>query len=87
MTPSQRSQRARIGGWTRAALAPTPQSITAGARSARWERYRDRVRAAIPDLTDEAEIDRRAELLRRADMQRMSMKAAEARSMKTHPPT
>jgi very-short-patch-repair endonuclease len=76
---SERSQRARLGGLTRAALAPTRQSITEGARAGRWERYRDKVREAMPDLTEEVEIDRRAELLRKADMQRMSMKAAAAR--------
>jgi hypothetical protein len=73
------SQRARIGGLTRAALAPSRQSITEGARAGRWERYRVKVREAMPELTDETEIDRRAELLRKADMQRMSMKAAASR--------
>jgi hypothetical protein len=69
--------RGRIGGYTRAALAPTRESITEAARAARWQKYLDRVPA---EITDPAERQRRAELLRRADMQRLSLKAAQART-------
>ena len=71
--------RGRIGGLTRAARATTPQSITAAARDARWQRYLDQVPEFVTDPGDRA---RRAELLRRADMVRMSMKAAKARRLK-----
>ncbi len=76
------AQAGRIGGLTRAATAPSPQAITRAARDSRWQQYVARVREAVPDLQDEAEITRRAELLRRADMVSMSMKAAKARRLK-----
>jgi hypothetical protein len=69
--------RGRIGGLTRAALAPSRQGITEAARQARWQKYVDQVPAVI---TDPAERQRRAELLRQADMTRISLKASEARS-------
>jgi hypothetical protein len=83
--------RGRIGGLTRAATAPTPQSITQAARDATTQKFRDQVRAILPELgaaadggdaAASADIDRRAELLRRADMVRLSAKATEARQLK-----
>ena len=71
--------RGRIGGYTRAALAPDRDSITRAARDARWQRYLDQV---PPEITDPAERTRRAELLRRADMTRLSLKAAKARRLR-----
>lgn len=79
LTPQQRG---RIGGLRRAALAPTRQAITQAARDSRWQRYVDQVKAALPDLADEAEVMRRAEVLQRADMIRMSARAADARRRK-----
>jgi hypothetical protein len=76
---SDAQARGAIGGLTRAALAPDRTEITRAARAARWQKYTDQVRAALPDLTDEAEITRRAELLRSADMRRLSLKASTAR--------
>ena len=79
-TPMQ--ARGRLGGLTRAATAATPQEITRAARDATWQKYLDQVRAVLPEITDEKELARRAELLRRADMTRLSMKAARARKLK-----
>lgn len=76
LTPQQRG---RIGGLTRAATADSTRDITAAANSANAKRYLDAVPASI---TDEAERERRAALLRRADMIRLSAKAAEARKRK-----
>lgn len=72
--------RGRIGGYVRAATAPTRQSITQAARDARFEKYKAQVRQTRPEITDEAEIIRRAELLRKADMQALSLRAAVART-------
>jgi hypothetical protein len=75
-------QRGRIGGLRRAALAPDLKAITKAARDGRWARYVERVKAALPELTDEAEITRRAEMLRRADMAALSLRAARARRLR-----
>lgn len=80
--PSSAQARGRIGGLTRAATAPTRQDITAAANSARWQKYVDQIHAVLPELTDPAEIRRRAELLMRADMARLSQKAAAARRLR-----
>lgn len=72
------AQRGRIGGLTTAANARTPQAITQAARYARFQKYVDQV----VYWTDEADRIRRAELLRRADMVRMSLKAAKARKLR-----
>lgn len=74
--------RGRMGGLTTAALAPSPQHITRAANDANERRYIERVRAARPEITDEAELKRRAALLRKADMIRLSQKAARARKLK-----
>jgi hypothetical protein len=79
MSPAARG---RIGGLTRAALAPDRKTVTQAARDGRWQRYVDKVRAALPELEDEAEITCRAEALRRADMIRMSARAVQARQIK-----
>ena len=81
MTAS-RSAAGRVGGYTRAATAPTPQAITQHARDGRWARYLDQAREAAPGVTDEADIIRRAQLLRRADMCRLSQLAADARKQR-----
>jgi hypothetical protein len=71
--------RASIGGTVRAALATDRDALTRAARDARWQKYVDQVLAVLPELTDEAEINRRAELLRTADMKRLALKSAKAR--------
>jgi hypothetical protein len=79
MTPGERRLRALAAAhakWGR--LGPEERRAqTASARRARYDRY---LRRADPDgVLDEAERERRADHLRRADMARMSMKAAQAR--------
>jgi hypothetical protein len=76
MTTSHR-QRGAIGGLTRAATAATRQEITQAARDAQWQRFLDQVPAGI---TDPAERQRRAELLRKAHMKRLALKASAART-------
>ena len=74
--PTSRSSaqaKSSIGGLTAAALAPDRKDIGKEARSARWQRYLDKVLEALPHLADDPEeLNRRAELLRRADMTRSS---------------
>jgi len=73
------SEDARRMTLTRAALAADPQAGTGAARAAQWQGFIDRVRQALPDLTDEADIERRAKLLQRAYMAQLSARAARAR--------
>jgi len=75
-------QRGSIGRKRTAALAPTREGTTQAARDARWQKYIDQVREARPEITNEAEISRRAQLLRQADMSSMSLKATKARRLK-----
>src|SRR5580704_1146576 len=72
----------RIGGLTRAATAPTPQAMTQAATDASWELFRQRVRDVMPEITDPADIDRRAKLLERAEMARRSAKGQRVRRLK-----
>jgi hypothetical protein len=51
-------------------------------RAGKLTKLRARVLEADPALTDEVEIARRIECLRRADMTRLSMLAAKARQLK-----
>ena len=76
-SPAQ--QRGSIGGLIRAATAADSRDITAAARDARFRQYLDQVPG---QFTDPADRMRRAELLRRADMTRMSLKATKARKLK-----
>lgn len=78
--PTSAQMRGSIGGLVRAALAPSRPEITRQARAALWQKYIDQVREARPELTDEADIIRRAEMLRNADMKRLALKASAARS-------
>jgi hypothetical protein len=56
---------------------------TAAARQARWANYLERARELQgPDATPEA-VERAAEHLHKADMARMSLKAAKARSARS----
>ena len=74
-------QRGSIGGnttWSRHDPAPAMARVRAGKLS----RLRERVIEADPTLTDEVEIERRIECLRRADMQKLSLLAAKARKLK-----
>jgi hypothetical protein len=76
MSESHR-QRGAIGGLTRAATAATRAEITQAARDKQWQKFLDQVPA---EITDPAERQRRAELLRRAHMKRLALKASAARS-------
>jgi hypothetical protein len=80
---SARRLAGRTGGLARAATATSRTDITAAASAELWERYRDHVRTLLPDLDDDdAEIDRRAALLRKADLTRMRLKAQRARQLR-----
>jgi hypothetical protein len=73
----------RVGGFRRAALATDPQSITQAANAENWELFRQRVREVMPEIAgDDVEVDRRAELLRKAEMARLSQKATRARRLR-----
>jgi hypothetical protein len=61
----------------RAATAPNPAEITKAARDAQWQRFLDQVPA---EITDPAERQRRAGLLRKAHMKKLALKASAARS-------
>ena len=75
-------ERGKIGGLRNAALAPSRQGITSAARAAGWQRYVEQVKAALPGLTDQADIERRAAMLRKADMHALALKSARARRMR-----
>lgn len=75
MSDSHR-QRGAIGGLTRAATAAR-QEITQAARDKQWQKFLDQVPA---EVTDPAERQRRAELLRKAHMRRLALKASAART-------
>ena len=77
-TPAQ--ELASAAALTRSALTRNRRAITQPARKAQAQKYRDKVLAALPDLTDEDEIQRRVTLLRRADMAKLAAKAAIART-------
>lgn len=70
-------QRGSIGGLTRAATATTRKEITQATRDKQWQRFLDQVPA---EITDPTERQRRANLLRKAHMRRLSLKASAARS-------
>jgi hypothetical protein len=75
-------QAGRRGGLIRAATAPTPQAITQAANDRNWARFVELIRAKLPDLKDEAEIARRAALLRQAHMVELAAKASRARKLR-----
>jgi hypothetical protein len=84
--PSAPNWGQRKGGLHRRAFAPSPQSITQAARSARWQGYVDRILERRPELdpdnpADAAEIEVCAKLLQRVDMIEMAAKAVKARQM------
>lgn len=69
--------RGKIGGLTTAARVPDRTAHTRPARDAAFQRFLDQV---PPEITDPDERRKRAELLRRAHMQRLSLRASVARS-------
>ena len=50
------------------------------AREANWQKYLDRARELAPDGADQADVEYRAECLRRADMHRLALASAKARA-------
>lgn len=77
LTPEQRTLRARLAAHTMHAMYDSRET-TAHARSARWERYLVQV---DPDgVLPKTERIRRAEHARQADMLRLSLASAQARS-------
>ena len=70
-----------IGGLTTHALHD-PHETMKKVRAGKIARFRDQVLQSDPDLTDEAEIARRIERLRRAEMTRLSRLAARARRLR-----
>lgn len=69
--------RGRIGGNMRAAMALDRNALTQPARDALWQRFLDKVPA---EITDPEERQRRAEMIRKAHMARLTLKASVARS-------
>jgi len=81
-TPEQASAAGKIGALVVQARYG-PDAVASRARSGIMARYRAKVLAENPQLDgDDAEIQRRALLLRRAHMQRLAWKSAKARQAK-----
>jgi hypothetical protein len=80
--PGVASARATAASLSRWAAVPDRVAATLPARQGRWGRYVKRARELAPDGATAEDIEYRAECLRRADMARMSLKAAKARSAK-----
>jgi hypothetical protein len=76
---------ARLGGLSFAATHDGRQA-TAGARDAFHASFEERVRHQFPELTDTAEIERRADALRRLHYAQLAYKSAAARTKKTRRP-
>jgi hypothetical protein len=84
LSPEQRSMRARLAAHAMHAKHDSKQ-VSQPARDARWEKYRDQVKATTPGLSDE-EITRRAEHLRKAEMYRLALASSRARARKVATP-
>lgn len=74
---SELAGRGRLGGYSKAAKYP-PAELTAAARQAFAAKFLIEVDAATPSL-DDAERQRRAELLRKAYFARLALTSAKAR--------
>lgn len=71
--------RARLAALTKIAKTPNRSALTAASRASQAQKFVDEVRAALPDLTDEGEIQRRADELRRAHMLRLALRSSTVR--------
>ena len=78
--PAVRSNRASVAVLTSWANTPDRAARTRSARDARWAKYLERARELAPDGADGADIEYRAECLRKADMHRMALASARARA-------
>lgn len=80
LSPSQRTQRARLAAHTKWARTKDRTAATQPARDGQWQRYLDQV---DPDrILSVEEREKRAENARQAHMTRMSFEASKARSMR-----
>lgn len=79
-SPAVRSNRASVAVLESWARTPDRAARTQPARDANWQKYVDRARELAPDRADQADIDYRAECLRRADMKRLALASAKARA-------
>jgi hypothetical protein len=79
LPPEQSRLRASIASNERWAREPDRVAATAAARAGRWQKYLDRAAELAPPGSDEAEITRRAEALRTADMRRMALASVRSR--------
>ena len=87
LSPSERSLRARIGGYARAAAYDGREVTRAALRGtyAKDERAVIEAAAAHGETLDPSEITRRAKALRRSRMAALSLRAARARNKTTEP--
>jgi hypothetical protein len=65
-----------LESWAR---TPDRAARTQPARDARWAKYLEQARELAPTGADEADIEYRAECLRKADMHRLALASAKAR--------
>jgi hypothetical protein len=87
LTPEQRSQRARIGGLTRASRYDSHE-VTRPAKLAFQERFRRQVReaaAAAGEQLPEVEVERRTKAALDAYMVRLAYRSSRARQAKASP--
>jgi hypothetical protein len=78
--PAIRSNRASVGALTSWASTPDRAARTQPARDAHWQKYLKRARELAPEGADQADIEYRAECLRRADMHRLALASVKARA-------
>lgn len=71
-----------LGNDIRWAAVDDRTAATQAARDAFNDRFLDEAREKFPHVTDEADLARRAEHLRRAHYKRMALKSAQARRKK-----
>jgi hypothetical protein len=81
-SPAVRRSRSSLAALERWAREPDPVAATQAARDGRWQRYLDRARELAPAGATDDDIERRAERLRHADLQRMALASAKARTAK-----
>jgi hypothetical protein len=71
------AQLAVLESWAR---TPDRAARTAPARDARWQKYLERARQLAPEGADQADVEYRADCLRKADMHRLALASAKARA-------
>lgn len=81
LSPEERTLRARYAALTRSAHTD-PQEMTAPMRAAFRQQFIEQARADAPPGTSEAEVLRRAEVLRKLHYTKLGMASAKARTKK-----